>query len=282
MTILSSDSIESALLSLEAAYAIQITIIDREGYFHDAQGRPIFGRLRHSHQSNPCCHIQFDQRCVDHCRHHCNHIGERKRRPFETTCWKGISELAIPLVLDEQHLGTLFLGQWPCSKRASRPDSKQFHKNFFKAYAALPSRSVQKLQDLKQLGPFIAQAIVQLVKTAKQLDQQEREPSRKRSIRSFLQREPGTNLELHSLAKHLHVSESRCSHLVKELFGCSLHQLIVEERIRRAKQLLHSSERSTAEIAEIIGLSDQFYFSKVFKKACGMPPGQYRKHVRDL
>ena len=280
MTILSSDSIENALLSLEAAYQIQITIIDREGYFHDAQGRPIFGRLRHSHQSNPCCHIQFDQRCVEHCRHHCNRVGERKRCAFETTCWKGLSEIAIPLLLDEQHLGTLFIGQWPCSKRSARPSKNDFSQSFFKAYATLPKRSPEKIKDLKHIGAFTAQAIIQLVKETKQLNNQEREPSRKHSIRSFLLREPGTHLDIRNLAQHLHVSESRCSHLVKELFGCSLHHLIVEERIRRAKQLLHSSERSAAEIANIIGFSDQFYFSKVFKKACGMPPGQYRKQVR--
>jgi len=42
-------------------------------------------------------------------------------------------------------------------------------------------------------------------------------------------------------------------------------------------QFLSSTRKSVAEIAELCGFADQFYFSWVFKRHFGQPPLHYRK-----
>ncbi|QUL55922.1 ABC transporter substrate-binding protein [Paenibacillus tritici] len=56
---------------------------------------------------------------------------------------------------------------------------------------------------------------------------------------------------------------------------------LLEERIKKAKQLLFSSER-VKQIAKEVGYKDEHYFSRVFKKSEGVAPASYLKnsHLR--
>ena len=65
------------------------------------------------------------------------------------------------------------------------------------------------------------------------------------------------------------------------LNGRSIFQYLAWVRINRAKELLATTDMKLWEIAEETGFSDQFYFSRQFKKHTGMPPAFYAKgHVR--
>ncbi|MBQ4165586.1 MAG: helix-turn-helix transcriptional regulator, partial [Oscillospiraceae bacterium] len=47
-------------------------------------------------------------------------------------------------------------------------------------------------------------------------------------------------------------------------------------RIRRACSLLRENTLSITEVALRCGFSDSNYFSRAFRKCCGMTPSQYR------
>ena len=46
-------------------------------------------------------------------------------------------------------------------------------------------------------------------------------------------------------------------------------------RIRKAKELLTLNIYSIGEIAEMVGYSSVYYFSKAFKKETGVPPSEF-------
>jgi len=48
--------------------------------------------------------------------------------------------------------------------------------------------------------------------------------------------------------------------------------------MEHAKKLLRETNLKMWQVAEESGFNDYHYFSKVFKKAEGMSPAQYRKH----
>jgi len=50
-------------------------------------------------------------------------------------------------------------------------------------------------------------------------------------------------------------------------------------RIGKARELLHDSSLSITEVSAIIGYKDPFYFSKVFKKASGITPSEFRTRI---
>jgi two-component system response regulator YesN len=97
------------------------------------------------------------------------------------------------------------------------------------------------------------------------------------AIRNYIYKNASTHASLEDLAGELNLSVSRASHLVKELFGSSFQELLLNERINRAKNLLLSTGDSVKEIAVRIGLPDEYYFNRIFKKQTGLPPGKFRR-----
>lgn len=59
--------------------------------------------------------------------------------------------------------------------------------------------------------------------------------------------------------------------------GRSIFQYLTWVRINRAKELLATTDMKLWEVAEETGFSDQFYFSRQFKKHTGMPPAFYAR-----
>ncbi|MFD0716884.1 helix-turn-helix domain-containing protein [Paenibacillus sp. GCM10027626] len=79
------------------------------------------------------------------------------------------------------------------------------------------------------------------------------------------------------LANYLHISERHLSRLFASETGVSLSDYIRKERVRKAIILLKTSILSVQEIAEETGFSSVHHFTRLFKKATGLSPGQYRK-----
>ena len=67
-----------------------------------------------------------------------------------------------------------------------------------------------------------------------------------------------------------------CS-LFKEKYGISPQSFIIKEKINRAMALLESTGISVGEVARSVGYTDQFAFSKIFKKYAGTSPINYRR-----
>ena len=80
-------------------------------------------------------------------------------------------------------------------------------------------------------------------------------------------------------AAECRLSESRFSHLFKERTGVSPHRYLLEIRIGYACELLMGTDLSIAQICTEIGIADQNYFSRVFKKIQHCSPSEYRKRI---
>ena len=65
------------------------------------------------------------------------------------------------------------------------------------------------------------------------------------------------------------------SELFKKTFKMPPVRFVTKMRIDYAKELLVTNRRSIAEIAEMCGFSNTYYFSNVFKKQTGFSPSQY-------
>ena len=72
------------------------------------------------------------------------------------------------------------------------------------------------------------------------------------------------------------ISQRRLNDLFKKQYNITLNKYIVFCKIRYAKTLIKLNYLSIAEISEMCGFSDVFYFSKVFKAETGYSPNQYK------
>ncbi|MBQ7859055.1 MAG: AraC family transcriptional regulator [Faecalibacterium sp.] len=91
----------------------------------------------------------------------------------------------------------------------------------------------------------------------------------------FIQFNFSHDISIDDVAKSVGVSRSHLYRVFMSNVGKSPIDYLTEYRINEACNLLRSSRLSIAEVATSVGFFDQFYFSRVFKKAVGVPPSRY-------
>lgn len=83
-------------------------------------------------------------------------------------------------------------------------------------------------------------------------------------------------LSVSEYADMLHVTPNYLNKTVKLHTHCTAIDWIEIARLNMAKQLLKDPSVPIVEVASRVGLDDQSYFSRFFKKKTGLTPSQYR------
>jgi AraC-like DNA-binding protein/mannose-6-phosphate isomerase-like protein (cupin superfamily) len=92
-------------------------------------------------------------------------------------------------------------------------------------------------------------------------------------IIGFIENNYHKSFTIEDIANRLGYSQYYILHLFKEIFGLSLHQYIIQFRIKKAKE--YTKEQKLIEIAINNGFYDQSHFIRHFKKHEGITPKNY-------
>ncbi|WP_372779032.1 helix-turn-helix transcriptional regulator [Litorivivens sp.] len=93
---------------------------------------------------------------------------------------------------------------------------------------------------------------------------------------SYLNRSYTECIAIEDLAKRQNMTRESFSRLFKKELGRPPFEYIVNLRMNKARLLLQNSNQSIKSIANVVGYSDQYNFSRLFKKYYGMSPKAYR------
>ncbi|MBD5457333.1 MAG: helix-turn-helix transcriptional regulator [Lachnospiraceae bacterium] len=83
------------------------------------------------------------------------------------------------------------------------------------------------------------------------------------------------NLSSHSVGDYLGLTGKYVMKKFQDYTGCSLNDHIYKVRMRKAAQLLVSSNTPVSKVAEQVGILNENYFYKLFKKAYGCTPRDF-------
>ena len=98
-----------------------------------------------------------------------------------------------------------------------------------------------------------------------------------KQVLDYLHRNYAEDIEFTKLADDYHISSAYLSKIFKEQVGMTVSRYRNEYRINVTKELLIKTDLPLKTIAEKVGFTDQFYFSKMFKKVTGESPAQFRE-----
>jgi AraC-like DNA-binding protein len=87
----------------------------------------------------------------------------------------------------------------------------------------------------------------------------------------------GGELDYQALAEKLGTSQSTLRRRFHEATGTSPHGYLLQCRTQEARRMLGESALSIKQIAESLGYSDVYFFSRQFRQLTGVPPATYRR-----
>ena len=96
-------------------------------------------------------------------------------------------------------------------------------------------------------------------------------------ITNYINQNLHQKLSIDSIAKMAYVSKSNLFKIFKEELGISPNDYILQQRIKKAKQLLESSE-NIKDVAFKTGFSDTNYFTRVFRQQEGVTPKLFQNN----
>ena len=83
-------------------------------------------------------------------------------------------------------------------------------------------------------------------------------------------------LHLSDLAREFRYTEDHIIRLFRRWKGTTPHRCILELRLRKARQLLETTDRDIAAIAAQTGFGDPSVFYRAFRRETGLSPGEWR------
>lgn len=86
-------------------------------------------------------------------------------------------------------------------------------------------------------------------------------------------------ISLNEISEELNLSSYYFSKLFKDESGEGFVEYLTRKRVEKAKEMLKDPEKSIKETGCECGYSDPNYFSRIFKKATGMTPTEYKERA---
>lgn len=188
-------------------------------------------------------------------------------------------EVVVPLRQSQVLYGLLYAGIWRVPGQTQPHHKHELPRLADKAYAKLDAFDQSHANTVGRALTLVGQGIVSSLENL--ICKPNQHENRKNIIKQFVMRNAANKPKLTDLARELGLSLSRSSHVVKEIFGKSLEEMVMAERVERAGYLLQTTDLPVGKIAEITGFPDAFSFTKLFKRSTDLPPTQYRKQFRN-
>ena len=104
----------------------------------------------------------------------------------------------------------------------------------------------------------------------------QRNDTKYRRILAYLNQEADAHVSLDDLAVLAGCSKDLLSRKFSRDFGIPLKRYMQKTLVARAEKLLRNPSMKIREIAFQLGFSDEYYFSRFFKKCTGMTPSEFR------
>lgn len=134
---------------------------------------------------------------------------------------------------------------------------------------------LEKLQDFEQLDTWLAGLLHQFFDRVFEFNDTKHQAVLCQLF-SYIQEHLSEKLTLNQVAGQVYLSKSYLCRILREELDTTFTEYTNRLRIERSKLYLQRSGMTLTEIACAVGFEDQSYFTRIFKRQVGIPPGKYR------
>jgi len=251
-------SIEPELQTFERVFGCRICMHPFTDIFYRGTAR-LFAPIRQSHRRTHPDRCGREQRsyCIRHCMDELNRriAASPSRDLFAVHCRSGCFELAAPVYRGGRCVLVVFAG-------------------------LLDVRDREKVRTIGRMLPVFAAGIERRVYDMAVAEECVRDTLPER-VKEFIEQHYAESISTSHAARSLCVSVSHLCHALRASGEGSFSQMLMNERISRAKQLLAFSDPDVrlADIARLCGFVRYEHFCRCFANATGGSPSAWRRRA---
>lgn len=172
---------------------------------------------------------------------------------------------------DEQEQFPLYAQNFVMHTGSSIGISQQLTALISRYQQATPMTKLQAKTDFYQLLRLMLQAIQQQTKTSK--------TELMLQAVQYMHESYNKQISVTQISQYIGVERRRFAYLFERYTGMTPNHYLTNFRMKRSRELLRAQHYTVAQVAELVGYHDSFYFSRVFKKYNGVSPSDYRKKL---
>jgi AraC-like DNA-binding protein len=94
---------------------------------------------------------------------------------------------------------------------------------------------------------------------------------------TILSKDPPPHISIEGLALEVGLNRTKLQYGFKQIYGINIYDFQINNRMKKAKELLLTTHKPVKVIATLCGYSSNSSFVAVFKKVVGVTPLQFRK-----
>ncbi len=246
---------------------------------YDADFKPISGKVY------PHCSLCSQVRKYDHLAsqcHQCDIEGIKKCTDSRATqiykCHMGLTEAVTPIYADNVIIGYILIGQMLDVENADIVKNR--------IYALGPhidkEALLQAMDNTPKLSADIIESIVSLMLICTKYLIVENVINIKsgilsKQIEQYIIDNLDKDIGIDSIVREMYISRTKLYELSSSFFNMGITEYIRFLRVEKAKEYLLGGKYNINQCAEMVGLHDANYFTKIFKKYTGMTPSEYKK-----
>ena len=239
---------------------------------------------------NPVCKLiretREGQRRCEACDRRQHGRAAAAGKPSLYTCHAGFYDIAVPILVQGEHVATISSGQ----VLREKPSDEGFAalekrlgwldlspKLLRKAYYRAPWVAREQLRYVMRLVEIFARQMCDSAWRIRELESSLEHPAIV-GARAYVEanfRDP--RLQLLDVAAAVDLSTAHLSHIFHQNVGVTFTAYVQSRRMTEAKHLLRHTERSVTAICFACGFSSLTHFNRVFRKGEGCSPSQYRQ-----
>lgn len=259
------------------AYLHEIT--DVQISLHNPKGKEVYSIYSRSAFCDLICNTEEGHaRCVACDMRAADRLSKRLVT-YEYRCHTGLIDSIIP-VTDYGHLVALIMfgqlldetpieAQWAITEPLVSWYPQQ--RKLKEAYWELPQLSKRQIRACYE----IINACVSEMRLEGILRESEQTDAQR--LENFINTNYANPLTIASIEQALSISKSKLYLLAEQIEpGATVMGLVTRRRVDAARKLLRKQDATVREVAELVGIPDYNYFTKVFRKATGQTPSLFR------
>lgn len=100
-----------------------------------------------------------------------------------------------------------------------------------------------------------------------------------RQVEQYIREHISEPLRVEELAQMYYISPTHLSRLFRKKHRMSVIEYIIEQKLQLAKSLLENPAYTVSMVSSSVGYTNYSYFTKIFKKAFGVSPSEYKRQV---